>query len=552
MATMNTKRGQMKKDTHTTINHEGSTVHQLNSLEILFSKVLGSFFGESTHYEKRTADSDFQNLVDLISSVPDEDIEYVLKIARIGREHNMIQYPLAVLTTCFNDDRFKGEKFLDEITGKNKLQTYSDYIVRRGRDILDVIAIQTKFYGFDSVVRNNIPHRNRPLPSQLRKALRYKLENFSEYQLSKSLGESREVSLADCIKLLRPNPTKARVSSDFYKRVLEGDVMFGGSDETKQIQVEISNAKNSNSTSTIEDIKKSIKTSSLMAVVKNLMSLKRQGLLEDAEVVQTIVAKLTNKQEVLKSRMLPFRFYSAYQELIHVCFSDKERMIIDALGEALDLSIENLPDITGHSAILIDRSGSMDYPISSKSTVSATNIALLLGAIMLKKSTADVYVFASEISRINPISRKTPVIEIMQIIEHKNVGKATYLDTALKYILNSDIKYDNLIILSDGDCYFSTKNPKSFTLQSWGGSFTSTDSLANILFKQKVIKKLYLNNLLGNDFAIVNTDDYRKNLITGFSEKIVDIINIYSSIGTKASDIRNIIDSMIGDLPKRK
>ena len=39
-------------------------------------------------------------------------------------------------------------------------------------------------------------------------------------------------------------------------------------------------------------------------------------------------------------------------------------------------------------------------------------------------------------------------------------------------------------------------------------------------FSKPRVKKVYLNNLLGNNFAIVNTDDFRKNLITGFSKEL--------------------------------
>ena len=67
-------------------------------------------------------------------------------------------------------------------------------------------------------------------------------------------------------------------------------------------------------------------------------------------------------------------------------------------------------------------------------------------------------------------------------------------------------------------------------------------------FSKPRVKKVYLNNLLGNNFAIVNTDDFRKNLITGFSERIVDVINTYSAIGTGASDIRVVIDSLVDAL----
>ena len=107
---------------------------------------------------------------------------------------------------------------------------------------------------------------------------------------------------------------------------------------------------------------------------------------------------------------------------------------------------------------------------------------------------------------------------------------------------------DNMIILSDNDCYSSSGN--SFTFRHGWGSY-STDEDINRLFKKGIIKKLYLDNLLGNSFAIVNTDDFRKNLITGFSERVIDVINVYSSIGTGASDVRRVIDSIVETLPSR-
>lgn len=559
MATMNSKRGKvtMKKDTRRTVNHEGSVVHKLDTLETLFSKVLGSFFGESTFYEKRTAESDFKEIQRLISEIPDEDIEYALKVARIGREYNMIQYPLAVLTACFNDPRFKGENFLDEVTGRNKLQTYSDYIVRRGKDILDVMAMQMNVFGFEVTTKgrgkNKTTHRNQPLPMQLRKALQFKLESFNEYQLSKALGENKEVSMADCIKLLRPNPERSKVREDFFKRVIEGDVEFGGSEETKQVQSELAKSKNKNSKSTKADVKKSIDTSTVMAIVKNLVALDRAGMFSDKEAVDSIVAKLTNKKEVEKSRLLPFRFYSAYMEVSNLSNSAGKRRVMDALVEALDLSIDNLQDIEGYSAILIDRSGSMRHPVSSASDVTADIVACMLGAICFKKGIADVYVFANECKQVTNISRKSTVMDIMKEIQRHNVGGGTSLDVALYTLNQQDTKYDNLIVLSDNDCYSSSGN--TFVLRkcySWGGRSYDTDAELNKLFKNKVIKKLYIDNLLGNNFAIANTDDYRKNLITGFSERVIDVINVYSSIGTGASDVRKVIDSIVETLPTRK
>lgn len=545
MATMNSKRGtaSVTRDKKTTLNHHGSVVHQLDSLETLFSKVLGSLFGESTHYEKRTAEKDYEDLCKIIEKVDDEDIEYVLKIARLGREYNMIQYPLSVLTACMNDDRFKGQSFVDEATGRNKLQSYSQYIIRRGKDILDILATQMNVYGFQTTGRGKNLHRQTPIPMQMRKVLKGKIESFNEYQLSKALGESKQVSMSDAIKLLHPDPTNSRVRKNFYKDIIEGRVKMG--DDSKQVQSEIAKVNNKNSKTTKKDVVKSIDTSTVMAIVKNLVALDRAGVLADKKAVDSIVAKLTDKKEVQKSRLLPFRFYSAYKEVSSLRSSEGKRRVLDALVEALDLSIDNLQDIVGYSAILIDLSGSMNHSISSMSSVTAREVACVLGAICAKKGIADVYVFADRCELVE-VSKKSTVMDITDKLINTHVGGCTNLDTALRKIEVSGTKYTNLIILSDGDCYSQSGNSFRFS-EGWGCRY-SPDEDVNRLMKSGIFKKVYLNNLLGNNFAIVNTDDFRKNLITGFSERIVDVINTYSAIGTGASDIRVVIDNLVESL----
>ena len=555
MARMNNTKSQSKAlapDTKTTRNHEGEVVHDLSALETLFSKVLGSFFGESTFYEKRNAEKDFVELVETINKVPYEDREYVLKIALLGREHNMIQYPLAVLTACFNDERFKGEDFLDK-NGKNKLQFYSDRIIRRGRDIVDVMSTQISAYGFDRVPaksgRYNVGYkRDLPLPMQLRKALKHKLETFNDYQLSKALSESREVSLADCIKLLRPNEKVAKVPEGFFRAVIEGRVQMGA--ENKQVQSELAKSKNKNSTSTIKDVKQSIDTSTVMAIVKNLVALHRAGVFNDKDAVKSIVDKLTDRKQIQKSRLLPFRFYSAWKEVRKLPSSYGVRAVSDALVTALDLSIDNMPKIEGYNAILIDRSGSMCYPVSSMSTVTADEVALILGAICFKQGVGEVYVFANQCQRVSGLSSRSTIIDLVEQIRRPMVGGGTSLDVALKTI-SADArksKFDNLILLSDNDCYHSDGKNFSVRGSSYYSGYTSFDDMINTMIKSGLIKKFYLNNLLGNSFAVVNTDDFRKNLITGFSERIVEVINIYGVLGKGASDIRKVIDTMMDSL----
>lgn len=514
-------------DRNTKLNHEGEVVHQLNTLETLFSKVLGSFFGEGTFYEDKDTDSVYEELKELVKNVPEKDKEYVLKIARLGREHNMITYPLALLTVCMNDERFKYDKFVDEVIGKNKLQTYTKYIVKRSKDILDILAMQEM---------NEKTFNFLAMPMQMRKGLKERIEYFNEYKLSKYLGKGNSVSLADAIKLLHPKGSKSKC--DFYKRVIENRVVFGN--DVKQIQSELTK-KGDN----YDDLKDSIKKSSLLSVLKNLTALKKRGLLEDKNVVEDICSMLTNKDIVVRSRLLPFRFYSAYIEMSHFVRYTYKEEIENALVKALDLSIENLPDIEGKTVIVIDVSGSMCDFISNRSNMMAKNVAILLGIICSKKSNADVYIFASQCEKVN-VPKRLSVIDSMEYVLNGNVGGGTYLDKALDKVMEEGGSYDNLIILSDGDCY--SRRGEGFSFNSAYHYFSSgrnIDEYIDGLMRKGRIKNVYMNNLLGNDFAVINTESFRKNLITGFSERIVEMINIYSSLGQKSGDIRNVIDGLL-------
>ena len=72
-----------------------------------------------------------------------------------------------------------------------------------------------------------------------------------------------------------------------------------------------------------------------------------------------------------------------------------------------------------------------------------------------------------------------------------------------------------------------------------------SDHYMKTLEAASITEDNYFNNLLGNDFAVVNTDDYRKNLITGFSEKFCEMVNIYSRLGERSTDIRKVIDALL-------
>lgn len=542
-------KGRMTKGFNPTVNHEGTTVHGLDNLEALFSKVLGSFFGESTHYEKREADGEFEALYRRILEVSDEDKEYVLKIAEIGRMCNMISYPINILSCVFNDPKFTGGTFVDE-RGRNKVSTYADNIILRTKDITSIMA--TQFYKFDKRSGSCIPSvKGKSLPMQLRKTLKEKIESYDKFKLSKGLSKNNDVTLADCIKLLRPKPRNQEYA-DFYKSILEGKVTVGHNKTTLNTELVKKGQKKTKDTS---GLKKAIHEDNLMNIVKSLATLLDNGAFKDEEVLNKVCSRLNNLEEIKRSKLLPFRFSTAHATIFSRRTTEA-RKLREALEQAIELSISNVPKIEGTTAILIDVSASMRDRISSKSCVTAKEIACMLGAIAYKNSDADLYAFSNDIKRVD-VSKNSTVIDIAKAIEKAVHCEGTELNNALTFINDEakkhNIKYDSLIFLTDADCYGYDKNTNSLYLKSWSyfSRHETPDNQVNDMIKSGVVGRLWVNNLLGNNFSIVNTAGDKKNLIAGFSEKCFDMFSTYNKLGSD-KDIRKVIDDYYMSLKNSK
>lgn len=114
-----------------------------------------------------------------------------------------------------------------------------------------------------------------------------------------------------------------------------------------------------------------------MALLRNLRNFDNAGVSDAA--AQDVIARLTDPEQVAKSRQFPIRFYSAYREIASLRWAG-------ALERALDLSLTNVPNLRGRTLILVDRSGSMQSPISGRSTRARWEIAALFGFALAKRA----------------------------------------------------------------------------------------------------------------------------------------------------------------------
>lgn len=131
-----------------------------------------------------------------------------------------------------------------------------------------------------------------------------------------------------------------------------------------------------------------IKVMGFEARLKNLRNFDQVGL-TDADV-QPVVDMLTDPDQVARSKQLPLRFLSAYRALNSLRFQYP-------VGQALDLSVGNIPHLPGRTLVLVDTSQSMNNTMADRSGLKRWDAAVLFGlAVARRCDTADVVSFSDD------------------------------------------------------------------------------------------------------------------------------------------------------------
>ena len=172
------------------------------------------------------------------------------------------------------------------------------------------------------------------------------------------------------------------------------------------------------------------------------------------------------------------------------------------------------------TAIFVDASGSMETPISAKSTVTCSQIASVMGAIAAKRSNrAYLFEFATDVRPVR-FSKTDTVLGIAA--RFKNEGVNGHCTNAWKIpyeVSKLQHKVDRVIILSD--------------MQTWtDNSMSSGREILCNEWGRKIKSDVWLHcvHLNGSGDSPVDQGS-RVNQIGGFSEKIFEMLLQVEGVG---------------------
>ena len=543
MAKYNAKRETKHVPSET--NKMGSAAYKLDPKEELVSTVLTTFVQKS-YYE-----SEKEIMKRIRKAVEACDPKFVAQTALYTRREANMRTSSHVLAA----------ELSPRLSGVEWGKRFYNQIAVRVDDMSEILS----YY--------EIVMKQKSIPNAMRKGFKIKLEGLDPYLIDKYKMLGRDISLIDLVNRMHPVPTQKNIEA--YKLLMTAkgkglDALYG----SKILEKEMSKA--GQAVKGVTRTKKEVDTAKKEAIEETLGNVKgmpifnlirnlRNIMLYAPDSVGEAIKQLTNPETISKSRLLPFRFLSAYIEVNKMShdlkagasstivfedekqsrtasvseFNDSKKLVLKALEVAVELACVNIPDLEGRVAILIDHSGSMRGDGGGSSLVSAlsrtksSDIANVFASMLLTKQPS-VYVglFGDRLIQYK-VDRSMGILEMSKDMHRKGSmcggGTEHGVYDFFEEIVASKVPVDNIIVFSDmviGErC-------------SWYGMTTIRgqgrfQEVFKSFRKQFPATKVVSVNIHQTEGTTVFNKNFGVTQVAGWSEKIFDVI-ADGSVGYKS------------------
>lgn len=361
------------------------------------------------------------------------------------------------------------------VKGERWTAAFFDRVVRRADDVTEILACY-------------LAQHKKPVPNALKRGLGRALGRFDEYTLAKYRQSGASLSLVDAVNLLHPKHTEA------LGKLVNGTLPVAETWETKLTragQIEggeeaVADAKTAQWEALVRERKLGY-----MALVRNL----RNILTAAPAVIPEVCIQLRNADAIKRSLMFPHRFLMAL-EIVRGISGAESHAVMEALHDAVELSLSNVPRFDGRTLVVLDSSGSM----SGK----PAEIGSLFAATLLKANgaNADFMLFSDDASYVN-VSSRDSLMTIAKSIPFISGGTNFH-----SIFARAARGYDRVVILSD--------------MQGWVGGYAPTSTFAQFVARTNKRPKIYSFDLQG--YGTLQFPEQDVFCLAGFSDKVFDIM----------------------------
>lgn len=500
----------MLKEMKTEKNYEGAKAYAMTPELELYTAVVTASLSDS-FYEKQ--DERTERIADLIGKVSPE---FVARLAVYTRtEMHLRSIPMLLLV-----------ELAKVHNGDNLVARAVENTVLRADEIMELLmCYQWRNPSGDE--RKKLGKLSR----QIQNGLQRSFNRFDEYQFAKYDRDNLEVKLRDALFLVHPK-AKDENQQQLFDKIVNKQLETPYTWETEfsalgQKKFESEELKQKAIREKWEELINSDKLG-YMALLRNLRNILQAdvSLLE----MQKVTNRLSDAEQVAKSKQLPFRYLSAYREIENVN-SPLSAMIMNALEAAVKSSAQNIEGFDENTRVLLasDVSGSMGSPISQRSTVRHYDIGLLLSMLFRSRCKQVVAgIFGNDWEVVNMpndnILMATRKLESLC----NTVGFSTNGYKVVDWLIERQMVMDKVMMFTDMQMWDNTGRYKAFE-DSWKK------------YKQMAPDaKLYLFDLNGYGQLPLRLAEPDVYLIAGWSDRVFDVLSAIDKGGDALSVINEV------------
>jgi 60 kDa SS-A/Ro ribonucleoprotein len=260
------------------------------------------------------------------------------------------------------------------------------------------------------------------------------------------------------------------------------------------------------------------KNASWQTTRMNLNTFARHGVFEDHGLADLIAARLRDAGEIQRARVFPYQLLTAYRN----CDAAVPEEVRNALQDAMELAIANVPSIEGRVVVCPDVSGSMASPVTghrrgSTTSVRCIDVAALVAASVLRKNpAAAVLPFEQAVVSADLNSRDSVMTNAGRLASIG--GGGTNCSAPVRLLNLRKEKADLVIFVSDSESWVDQGRGRGTALLAEWSEFRQRNPKARLVCLDVQPNQ---TTQAGERADILN--------IGGFSDQVFEVISAFAS-----------------------
>ena len=194
-----------------------------------------------------------------------------------------------------------------------------------------------------------------------------------------------------------------------------------------------------------------------------------------------IAARLRDAREIQRARVFPYQLLTAYQN----CDAAVPQEVRDALQDAMELAIANVPSIEGRVVVCPDVSGSMTSPVTGHRAGSTTSVrcvdvaALVAASVLRKNQSATVLPFEQDVVPVDLNSRDSVMTNAGRLASIG--GGGTNCSAPVRLLNQRKAKADLVLFVSDNESWVDQGRGRGTALLAEWSEFRQRNPKARLV-----------------------------------------------------------------------